>query len=226
MQLSRQLGAPYNLAYMLLVGPCSLAVFRADWEWLRSVAGEVKEIAHDQGFPLIEAQADVVMALSLGFVERDPSAVERFTEAMARAAPGGNAAASPLFLGLLADLQLIAGRAADALGAVETALQLVQQGGQHFRDAELYRLKGECFLELEGHTDDEAEQLFRRAIEIARSQQAKSLELRAAMSLARWWQRQGQRTEPHALLAPVYDWFTEGFDTQDLKDAKALLDEL
>ncbi len=87
-------------------------------------------------------------------------------------------------------------------------------------------MKGESFLRLPDHTEAEAEALFREAIDIARSQEAKSLELRAATSHARLWQRQRKRDAARDLLAPIYDWFTEGFDAQDLKDAEALLEEL
>ena len=80
--------------------------------------------------------------------------------------------------------------------------------------------------EAEQPVSPEAETCFQQALTIARSQQAKSLELRAAMSLARLWQRQGKRAEAYDLLAPIYSWFTEGFDTADLQEAKALLDEL
>jgi predicted ATPase len=103
-------------------------------------------------------------------------------------------------------------------------------GRQH--EAELYRLKGELTLQeskVESHrskVEEEAEECFQKAIEIAQKQQAKSWELRAATSLARLWQGQRRISEARDLLAPVYDWFTEGFDTADLKDAKALLDEL
>ncbi len=90
-------------------------------------------------------------------------------------------------------------------------------------DAELLRLKGELLLSKD---EAEAESLFQRALEIARSQEAKFFELLAATNLARLWQRQGKRNEARDLLAPVYDWFTEGFDTPDLKDAKALLSDL
>jgi predicted ATPase len=88
------------------------------------------------------------------------------------------------------------------------------------------RLRGEITRHLEGHSEEEVAALFREAIETARRQQAKSLELRAATSLARLWQRQGKNAEGRVLLQPIYDWFTEGFDTRDLKDAKALLEEL
>jgi predicted ATPase len=94
-------------------------------------------------------------------------------------------------------------------------------------DPELYRLKGELLLLSRGPgPEPDAELAFRHAIEIARRQNTRSWELRAAMSMARLWRDQGERDEAHDLLAPVYGWFTEGFDTLDLKEAKALLDEL
>ena len=102
----------------------------------------------------------------------------------------------------------------------------VTKNDEHLWEAELHRLKGVLVLQRDSGAAEEAERCFHRALEVSRSQQARSLELRAAMSLTRLWQQQGKTDEAHDLLAPIYDWFTEGFDTQDLKDAKALLDEL
>jgi hypothetical protein len=93
-------------------------------------------------------------------------------------------------------------------------------------EAELHRLKGELLLQQSSGNQPEAETCFQKALDVARSQQAKSWELRAATSLARLWQPQDKRQEAYDLLAPVYNWFTEGFDTADLKEAKALLDNL
>ncbi len=93
-------------------------------------------------------------------------------------------------------------------------------------DAELYRLKGELLLARAAEHGTEAETCFHQALDIARHQQAKSWELRATTSLARLWQSQGKRQDAYDLLAPVCGWFSEGFDTADLKDAKALLEEL
>ncbi len=98
--------------------------------------------------------------------------------------------------------------------------------GLTYWDAELHRLKGVLLLSLSDGNGAEAEACFKQAIEIARGQSAKSFELRAAMGLARLWHGQGKRAEARDLLAPVYGWFTEGSDTADLKDAKALLDDL
>jgi predicted ATPase len=102
----------------------------------------------------------------------------------------------------------------------------VDTTGARWYEPELYRLKGELLLQQNSANQAEAETCFAQAIVIAQNQQAKSWELRATTSLAKLWQQQGKRQEAHDLLAPVYHWFTEGFDTADLKEAKALLDEL
>jgi predicted ATPase len=106
------------------------------------------------------------------------------------------------------------------------ALTAVHKTGERQHEAEIYRLKGEFLLKQDVPDEQEAESCLHQAVEAARRQQAKSWELRAAMSLARLWQRQGKRAEAHALLAPIYGWFTEGFDTADLQEARTLLEEL
>jgi predicted ATPase len=105
---------------------------------------------------------------------------------------------------------------------------MVDRTDEHFYEAELYRIKGELTLQsnLLRSKVEEAEACFLKAINITQKQQAKSLELRATMSLARLWQSQGKTTEAHQMLSEVYNWFTEGFDTKDLQEAKALLAEL
>ena len=115
------------------------------------------------------------------------------------------------------------------------ALALVHKNGEHFHEAELYRLNGELLLMqenqmpvlslVEGSKVEESEARFHNAIAVARRQEAKSWELRAATSLARLWQRRGKKAAAREMLSPVYQWFTEGFDTADLKDAQALLEE-
>ena len=130
----------------------------------------------------------------------------------------------PLYIALLAGVCEIAGQIEEAAGRLDQALQLVERTGERWFAAELNRQKGRLLLR-QGHPEA-AEELFRKALSIAREQGAKLWELRAAVSLARLWRSQGRLAEAHDLLAPVYDWFTEGFATPDLKDAKALLDEL
>jgi predicted ATPase len=119
------------------------------------------------------------------------------------------------------------GQVEEGLAAVTEALTLVDKTGERFYEAELYRLKGELSLQSGVRCSvSEAEACFWKAIAIAQHQQGKSLELRATMSLARLWQQQGKKDEAHQLLAEIYGWFTEGFDTKDLQEAKALLEEL
>lgn len=125
-------------------------------------------------------------------------------------------------LTLLGEAYLTAGQIPEARGAVEGGLALAAQTGQAFFDAELHRLRGETVL-AGGDAPAEAEAAFLRGLDIARAQEAKSFDLRTATSLARLWRHQGKRAEAHALLAPIYGWFSEGFDTRDLIEAKALL---
>ena len=131
----------------------------------------------------------------------------------------------PYYLAVLAEAYRKAAQPDKGLSAVADALARVNKTEERWYEAELYRLKGELTLQ-QSKVAEEAEACFHKAIAIAQHQQAKSWELRAATSLAQLWQKQGKTAEAHDLLAPVYKWFTEGFDTADLKDAKALLDEL
>ena len=114
----------------------------------------------------------------------------------------------------------------EGLTVLVEALATVDNTGERNWEAELHRHKGDLLLMQQGQNVDEAEECFRQALDIARRQQAKSLELRAAMSLSRLWQQQGKQEEAHQLLAEIYGWFTEGFDTADLKEANVLLKEL
>jgi predicted ATPase len=127
---------------------------------------------------------------------------------------------------MLAEVHRSMGQPEAGLTALSEALALVETTGERYYEAELYRLQGELLLQHAAPEVSHAETCFQQALDIARRQQAKSLELRAAMSLGRLWQQQGKRDEAQALLAPSYGWFTEGFETADLQDAKTLLDEL
>src|SRR5262249_19587336 len=121
------------------------------------------------------------------------------------------------------------GQLDEGLHLVTEALERAQQSGEREWEAELYRLQGELLLQAEGGVQKgavTAEACFHQALAVARRQQAKSFELRAALSLSRLWQQQGKRAEARALLAEVYGWFTEGFDTKDLQEAKGLLEAL
>ena len=132
----------------------------------------------------------------------------------------------PYFLSLLSEAYWEAGQSEEGLKVLVEALALVDKTGERYWEAELRRQEGELFLMQQEQKLGEAEECFRKALDTARRQQAKSLELRAAMSLSRLWQQQGKQGEAQKLLAEIYGWFTEGFDTPDLQEAKALLEEL
>ncbi len=138
----------------------------------------------------------------------------------------GAAVPVPYFCTLLAEVHAHLGHTADGLQALAEAHTLVEQHEERWWEAEVYRLRGVLLLQQTVTQQVEAETCFQRALDVARRQEAKSLELRAAMSLARLWQQQGKRTAAHDLLAPIYGWFTEGFDTADLQEARTLLDAL
>jgi len=127
---------------------------------------------------------------------------------------------------MLAELYGQVGQPDQGLQALAEALEIVETTDEGWWESEVHRLKGELLLLRSRKAADRAARCFHRALEVSRGQRAKSLELRAATSLARLWQRQGKPDPARELLAPVYGWFTEGFDTADLRDAKALLDEI
>ena len=132
----------------------------------------------------------------------------------------------PFFLTLLAEIHISCGETDRALRALENALQLVERTDERLWEAGIHNLFGKTLLAQDSRNTQQAEASFRRGIEVARSQGAKSLELRAATSLARLWQSQAKGHDARDLLASVYDWFSEGFDTLDLKEAKTLLDQV
>jgi predicted ATPase len=132
----------------------------------------------------------------------------------------------PLSLTYLTRASAKLGQFDDAWRSIGEAVTMVEATKERWCEAEVNRVAGEIALMSPERDAAKAEAYFERALAVAREQQAKSWELRAAMSMARLWRDQGKRDEARDLLAPVYGWFTEGFDTRDLKEAKALLDEL
>ena len=215
---------PYTRAFIAgLAG--TTALFRRDWKSARTFGAEAARAGAEQGFPFAEALGRVTQASGAGLAGDDPGAIDLVEQILAGIVASGTKLPPPNIL-WLAELQLEGGRLDDAAVTVESALAGEQETDIHYRDAELNRLKGEVRLCAPSQAHGEAEALFRRAIDIAQGQAAKSFELRATLSLARLLQGQGRPAEARDLLLPVYSWFTEGFDTQDLRDAKALLQEL
>jgi class 3 adenylate cyclase/predicted ATPase len=223
--LARTLGEPITLAWALF-RETIVHTLRRDWRAQRERAAEVIALADIHGFPHWRGLGRMFHGLARVNAGEGADALTEVAEGLALAAGTGNRGGAPGLFAALADGQRVAGQYAEALGAVESGLAVATATGQHFWNAGLHRLKGELLLATDPASSAEADALFCRALDIARAQEAKSFELRAATSLARLWQRQGKRAEARALLAPVYGWFTEGFDTGDLVEAKALLDEL
>jgi predicted ATPase len=158
--------------------------------------------------------------------EQTAEGIAQMTHGIAAYRATGAEAWRHYWLVLLAEAYGKAGQIDAGLAALTEALALVEKNGECYYEAELHRLRGKFFL-TQGVPDAlQAASCFHQALEVARNQHAKSLELRAATSLARLWQQQGKRQDAYNLLAPVYHWFTEGFDTADLQDAKALLDDV
>jgi adenylate cyclase len=155
-----------------------------------------------------------------------PEGIARMQRALADFRAGGSINMTSCFLSLIAQSQSGFGYYDEALVAIDEALAVIEQTGQRAFEAEVHRINGELLLTRNSSSTARAEESFRTAIEIARRQKAKSWELRATTSLGRLLRDSDRQDEARAMLAEIYNWFTEGFDTADLKDAKALLDEL
>jgi predicted ATPase len=182
-------------------------------------------LAPEQGLPILIAR----IMMQHGWALADQGRLAEGIAEMERAVEAQKSAGGPAFSShycWLAEAYLKDGRFRDGLGSIAEAFDMIKERGDRNYEAELHRLKGELLLRQDHSNAAEAQNCFERAIEIARNQSAKSWELRATASLARLLAKQGKRAEARAMLAEIYGWFTEGFDTTDLKDAKALLDEL
>ena len=224
MELAERLRHPFSLAYVR-----SWKVFLehhlGDVEATERGANKTVAIASEQGFvywlpfgQFFQGRVQVTR----GSAEQGIATMHRALKDMQEI---GTELSRPYFLGLLAEAYGTEGRAEEGLRAIEVALAAVEEHDQRWPEAELRRLKGELMLKA-GGAGEKIELCFKQAFDVARRQQAKSLELRVAMSLARLWTDQGKVVAARDVLAPIYDWFTEGFDTPDLKEAKALLEEL
>ena len=224
--LARQMAHPQTLAIAL--SHCALLhQLRRDVQLTEELSEPLMALSTEQGFAYWPEVAMAMRGWALAERGQGEASIAQLRSAMATIRANGVAAELPWYLALLAGAHATVGQTAEGVDAIAEALALVASTNERFYEAEIYRVQGELLLKHRGsNTVAEAETCFRQALDIARLQSAKSWELRAATSLARLWADQGRRTEAHDLLAPVYDWFTEGFETADLKDAKALLDEL
>jgi predicted ATPase len=183
-------------------------------------------LASEQGFPQWLTAGRILRGWALAMQGQGEEGMAQIRQALATWRAMGAGMAVSHYLVLLAEVHGHAGQAEEGGRLLDEALVHVDSTGERHFAAEVYWLKGELLLRQANLDEVQAETCLRQALDTARHQQAKSWELRAAMSLARLWQRQGKRAEAGELLAPVYAWFTEGFDTADLQEAKALLEEL
>jgi predicted ATPase len=183
-------------------------------------------LAIEQGFPFWVAAGTILRGWALAMQGQGEAGMAQVCQGIA----AYRATEAPLLVAyyytLLADVAAHLGHPEDGLQALVEAHTLMEQQEERYWEAEVCRLRGVLLLQQPGASQAEAEAWVQRALDVARRQEAKSLELRAAMSLARLWQQQGKRLEARELLAPVYGWFTEGFDTADLQEAKVLLEAL
>jgi predicted ATPase len=223
--LAQELDHPFSLT-VALVMTAIVQQFRRDLQETHAQAETALTLATEQGFPFLIAADAILRGWALAAQGQVAEGIPQMHQGLAAYLATGAEMLRPYWLALLAEAYGKAGQAEEGLHALAQALVAVHNTGEHWCEAELYRLKGALLLWKAVPDAPQAEACFRQALVIARQQQAKSLELRAAMSLSRLRQQQGKRQEAHALLAEVYGWFTEGFDTADLQEAKALLEEL
>jgi predicted ATPase len=179
-----------------------------------------------QNFTQWAVQGTILRRWALAMQGQDKEEMAQIRQGIAAWQATGAESWVPYFCTLLAEVSAHLGHVEDGLQALAEAHTLVEQHEERFWEAEVHRLRGVLLLRQPGTPQAEAETWLQRALDVARHQKAKALELRAAMSLSRLWQQQGKQAEAHALLAPVYGWFTEGFDTADLQEANALLEAL
>jgi predicted ATPase len=222
--LARELDHPFTLGDVLCFAGCLFNEMRRDAQALKGNSEELVRLANEKGIPTWLGQANCFRGGALAMLGQVQEGIAQMREGMVAMQSEGVRCYLPGVLRSLAEAQAKAGHPEEGLTTLAGALALVEQTeGRHW-EAELYRLRAELLL-MQGD-DAEAEASFRRAIEVAQRQQAKSWELRATVSLARLWQEQGRIDEARQMLAEIYGWFTEGFDTPDLQEAKALLEEL
>jgi predicted ATPase len=220
---ARRLAHPPSVAVSLSMGARTLSLIGENAA-LNERIDQLDAVTTEQGFPQWGAMGTIFR----GWVKvKDGDVAEGISLLRSGSSAYRSTGAElwmPYCIALLAGACEIAGQIEEALTLLDDALQIVEKTGERWCAAELHRHKGQLLLR-QGHSEA-TEELYHKALTIAREQEAKLWELRATVSLARLWREQGHRAEARDLLAPVYGWFTEGFDTPDLKEAKALLDEL
>jgi len=233
--VAKETGSPYCETFALDFVTW-IHVLRREEPAAQASIGALTPIAMEQGFQFLLADSRVLHGWILAAQGMAAEGLQQVHPGIAAYQATGAVMSRPAHLALLAKVYARAGQTEEALAALAGALATVDQTGERTYEAELYRLQGELTLDTSKRTGRKrqvatdaaakAEACFKKAIKMARRQQAKSLELRAAMSLSRLWQQQGKRRQAHEMLGETYAWFTEGFDTADLRDARTLLAQL
>jgi len=223
--LAHELSDPYSLAWVRSMAAIA-SQYRRDVPATYEHAEAAVALSTAQGFPLYAAYGTSLRGWALAMQGQGKEGMTQVHQGITAVRITQAALFVPYFCTLLADVSAHLGHPADGLQALAEAHALVEQHEERWWEAEVCRLRGVLLLRQPETPQAEAEAWLQRALDIARHQEAKALELRAAMSLSRLWQQQGKQAEARALLAPIYSWFTEGFDTADLQEAKTLLDAL
>jgi predicted ATPase len=223
--LARQIAHPFSLG-LALGWATVFHQLRREEHRTQEHAEAALTLAKEQGFPYWMAIGSILHGWALTHQGQEQEGIAQIEQGLVAYRATGAETLRPYFLALLAEAHGTIEEPEAGLTVLTEALTLVNATGERRYEPELYRLKGELLLQQSSDHHAEAESCFYHALDITRNQQAKSFELRVATSLARLWQQQGKRQEAYDLLAPVYRWFTEGFDTPDLHQAKALLEEL
>jgi predicted ATPase len=223
--LAHELSHPFSLGFARWWAAI-VSQLRRDVPAAYEQAEAAVALATEQGFPQWAAMGRSLGGWALAMQGQGEEGLAQIRQGTTAWRATGAALHVPYLCTVLADVAAHLGHTADGLQALAEAYTLVEQQQERCWEAEVCRLRGVLLLRQTGTPQAEAETWLQRALDIARHQEAKSLELRAAMSLSRLWQQQGKQAEAHALLAPIYGWFTEGFDTKDLQEAKVLLEAL
>jgi class 3 adenylate cyclase/predicted ATPase len=223
--LAQTLSHPLSLAFAEVFFGV-LRHFRREACAAQETAEALIALSAEHGFSQLLAWATTLRGWAMAEQGRSEEGIAQIQEGLAAFRATGAELMRPYFLCLLAEACMKTGRFDDGLSALTEALVAADEHENRAFEAEAHRLKGELLLRQDDSKAAEAQSCFERAIEVARKQSARSWELRATMSLARLLAKQGRRDEARAMIAEIYGWFTEGFDTADLKDAKALLAEL
>jgi len=222
---AREIGQAVTLMYAL-THVAKTYFHRGDYAFANAQADELVALADEKGALLWKYAGMIDKGYILAMTGKASNAIQIFSSAITGHRSTGSRIWVPLYSSYLARAYAELGQDEQARHSIDEAMAVVETTKERWCEAEINRIAGQIALMLPDQDGKKAEAYFERALTIARAQQAKSWELRAAMSMARLWRDQGEQRQAHDLLAPIYGWFTEGFDTLDLKEAKALLEQL